>query len=604
MKKGGVRMKRWVWMAMVPGFLGAGVTQWGQEGVIRVQSAEISAKGQLTLLLPGLHVWYRGIKATDGTDVPTLAANAHFGVGYALTPNAALSVTGQFLADYEKDRDKNTRYAYGFGDTRLDLKAAFPLPESPWRLGVGVLAYFPTGQKDDPTAQPDTTTSGLQYPSGFLRSFTGVDFQLGVQGLATYRAKNGWGLHLNIGGFSPTADTLPAMVFGGFALDVSPSIFSPLLEVWTLQYANKDFRTQYGNGPTWASLGFRLGQRQGANLQVSASMPIFSRNQPAQRGILPGFRPDVVADVAAYVLLTPPQKKAPEKPKPAYVAGVVQDDKGLPLGDVNLRLYRGDSLLGQATSTEAGAFEMVADAGVYTLNVEHPDYLPMSKPIVLKPGDTLSLTLSLKPKAKPAPKPKEGTLTLRVVDVEKGTPIENATLTLEGKEPLQGSSASFRLSPGTYKVTISAPGYISTTKTYTVEADKTVEAEVALVRKKLQVRLPKVHFDVGKATIRPESYPILDRAAQLIKRILEDNPSVRIEIQGHTDSQGSFPFNMRLSQARAEAVKEYLVTTHQIPEERLIAKGYGPTKPFADNSTPFGREQNRRVELVVLEPSE
>ncbi len=595
-------MKRWVWV-LVPGMLSAGLTQWSQEGVIRVQSAEISRQGQLGLLLPGVHVWYRGVKAVDGQDVPTIAANARFGLGYAFTPYVSLSVTGQFLADYEKDRNKDTRYAYGFGDTRMDLKVAFPLPESPWRLGVGLFAYFPTGVEDTVTP-PRTTTSGTQYPSGFLRAFTVKDFRLGAQALVTYRAANRWGVHLNVGGYSPTADTLPAVIFAGFAVDYAPAVFSPLLEVWTQQYINEDYRRLYGNGPTWVSLGFRLGQSQGANIQLAASLPMFSRSEPIRRGLLPGFSPDVVADVAAYVLLAPPKKKEPQKPKPAYLAGVVLDEKDLPVEGVDLRLYRGDSLMAQTSSTETGAFEMVADPGVYTLNLEHPQYLPSSKPLVLKPGDTLSLTFRLKPKARPKPKPKRGTLKITVVDVEKGTPVETATIRLEGEEAVEGASASFTLAPGTYRVEISAPGYVTVTKTYEVEADKTLEAEVALVRKKLQVRLPKIHFDVGKATIRPESYPILDRAAQLIKRILKDNPNVRIEIQGHTDSQGSFSFNMRLSQARAEAVKEYFVSVHQIPEDRLIARGYGPTKPIADNTTPFGREQNRRVELVVIAPQE
>lgn len=595
-------MRRVVWMLLLPGLLGAGLSYNAQEGVIRVQSAEISAPGQLTLLLPGIHAWYRGVKATDGSDVPTLAVNGYFGLGYALTRNVAFSVTGQFLADYEKDRSKTTRYSYGLGDTRVDLKMSYPLPGSPWTLGAGVFGVIPTGVKRDVAIAPETTSSGIQFRGGFLRRFTMEDLALGAQVMATFRGASRWGVHLNAGGYSYIADTLPSLVFGGLGVDVSPAVFSPLLEIWTLQYTKKNYRDLYGNGPTWLSLGFRLGQRQGANIQVAGSLPLFSRRAYPKEGLLPGFRPDIGVDVAAYVLIAPPQKKVPEKPKPAYLAGVVLDEQQLPVEGVDVRLYRGDSLIAQATSTDAGAFELVADPGVYTLNLEHADFLPASKPMVLKPGDTLSLTFTLKRKA--PPKPKLGTLKITVVDVEKGTPVENATIQLEGGEEVRGSSASFTLEPGTYTVNISAPGYIQVSKTFEVEADKTVESEVALVRKKLQVRLPKINFDVGKATIRPESYPILDRAAELIKRILADNPNVRIEIQGHTDSQGSFAFNMRLSQARADAVKNYLVTVHQIPENRLFAKGYGPTRPIADNSTPFGREQNRRVELVVIAPGE
>lgn len=597
---GGVMKASIVGCLLLAGTLQAALSHNAQEGVVRVQSAEISGPGQLALLLPGIHAWYRGIKATDGSDVPTLAANGYFGLGYALTQNFAFSVTGQFLADYEKDRSKTTRYSYGLGDTRIDLKFSYPLPESPWTLGAGVFGVIPTGVKRDPAVAPETTSSGIQFQGGYLRRFTMEDLALGGQAMATFRGASRWGVHLNVGGYSYVADTLPSVVFGGLGLDLSPAVFSPLFEIWTLQYTKKSYRDLYGNGPTWITLGFRLGQRQGANIQVAGSVPLFSRRAYPKEGLLPGFRPDVGVDVATYVLIAPPQKKAPEKPRPAYLAGVVLDENELPVEGVDVRLYRGDSLIAQATSTDAGAFDLSADPGVYTLNLEHADFLPASKPLVLKPGDTLSLTFTLKRKAKP--KPKLGTLNISVVDVEKGTPVDQATIQLEGGETVQGPSASFTLEPGSYRVTVSAPGYITVEKVYEIEPDKTVESEVALVRKKLQVRLPKIHFDVGKANIRPESYPILDRAAQLIKRILADNPNVKIEIQGHTDSQGSFAFNMRLSQARAEAVRDYLISVHQIPPDRLIAKGYGPTRPIADNSTPFGREQNRRVELVVLTP--
>ncbi len=594
-------MKR-VWWMLLPGVLAAGISSNAQEGVVRVHSAEISEAGQLALLIPGIHAWYRGVKAPDGQDVPTIAASGYFGLGYALTRNFAFSVTGQFLADYEKDLTKTTRYSYGLGDTRVDLKFSYPLPESPWTLGASVFGIFPTGVKRDAGVAPETTTSGIQFQGGYLRRFTMEDLALGGEVMATFRGASRWGVHLNVGGYSYVADSLPALIFGGVGVDVFPAVFSPLFEVWTLQYVKKSYRDLYGNGPTWLTLGFRLGQRQGANIQIAGSIPLFSRSPAPREGLLPGFRPDVAVDVAAYVLIAPPKKKAPEKPKPAYLAGVVLDEKELPVEGVDVRLYRGDSLIAQATSSDAGAFELVADPGVYTLNLEREGFLSASKPLVLKPGDTLSLTFTLRRKAKP--KPKLGVLKLTVVDVEKGTPVEGATIQVEGQEPVQGASASFTLKPGTYRVNISAPGYITVSKTYEIEADKTVESEVALVRKKLQVRLPKIHFDVGKANIRPESYPILDRAAGLIKRILADNPNVKIEIQGHTDSQGSFSFNMRLSQARAEAVREYLISVHQIPPDRLIARGYGPTRPIADNSTPFGREQNRRVELVVIAPGE
>ena len=75
------------------------------------------------------------------------------------------------------------------------------------------------------------------------------------------------------------------------------------------------------------------------------------------------------------------------------------------------------------------------------------------------------------------------------------------------------------------------------------------------------------------------------------------NDSIKVEVDGHTDNTGSASVNARLSKQRAEAVRQYLIE-HGVPEDRLTAKGYGPSKPIASNKTAEGRAQNRRVELT------
>ena len=104
--------------------------------------------------------------------------------------------------------------------------------------------------------------------------------------------------------------------------------------------------------------------------------------------------------------------------------------------------------------------------------------------------------------------------------------------------------------------------------------------------------LEGVTFETGKAVIKPESEEVLDRVAQS----LIDNPTVTVEVGGHTDNVGSAATNTRLSQARADAVKAYLVGKG-IDADRMTTKGYGPTKPVAPNTTAQGRAANRRVEL-------
>lgn len=107
--------------------------------------------------------------------------------------------------------------------------------------------------------------------------------------------------------------------------------------------------------------------------------------------------------------------------------------------------------------------------------------------------------------------------------------------------------------------------------------------------------LDKVQFDVGKATLLPASFSLLDEVAKVMK----DNPQIAlVQVEGHTDSTGSPDFNRTLSQGRAESVVKYL-TGKGIKSARFEAKGFGPDHPIADNTTDAGREANRRVEFNI-----
>jgi outer membrane protein OmpA-like peptidoglycan-associated protein len=101
-----------------------------------------------------------------------------------------------------------------------------------------------------------------------------------------------------------------------------------------------------------------------------------------------------------------------------------------------------------------------------------------------------------------------------------------------------------------------------------------------------------VNFETGKAVLLPESQGILDQVAQS----LVDNPEVNVEVGGHTDNTGGKETNVTLSQARADAVRDYLIG-NGVDGGRITAKGYGPEEPVADNATAAGRAANRRVEV-------
>ena len=108
-------------------------------------------------------------------------------------------------------------------------------------------------------------------------------------------------------------------------------------------------------------------------------------------------------------------------------------------------------------------------------------------------------------------------------------------------------------------------------------------------------------FDSGKAKIRSEAYPLLDKVAQVLK---ENVPQFDVGIEGHTDNQpikySNWKSNWELSTSRALSVLHYLANKKGIPPNRLSAIGYGEFRPVASNDTAEGRQLNRRVEIVVL----
>lgn len=124
-----------------------------------------------------------------------------------------------------------------------------------------------------------------------------------------------------------------------------------------------------------------------------------------------------------------------------------------------------------------------------------------------------------------------------------------------------------------------------------MEATLTVQMEDA----SQEVYELDIHFETAKATIRPESYGVLDELMAAMQRLGE----TRIELAGHTDSDGSVEANLQLSRDRAAAVRAYLVQKG-IAADRIQTVGYGESKPIADNATEAGKARNRRTEVRMV----
>lgn len=124
----------------------------------------------------------------------------------------------------------------------------------------------------------------------------------------------------------------------------------------------------------------------------------------------------------------------------------------------------------------------------------------------------------------------------------------------------------------------------------------TETARVEVKQDRIDIK-EKIQFAIDKAEILPASDGLLNEVVGALQSHTEIK---RIAIHGHTDSDGEATYNQSLSERRANAVKTWL-TTHGVDGARLESKGFGEAKPIAGNDTPTGKEQNRRVEFLILE---
>jgi len=212
-----------------------------------------------------------------------------------------------------------------------------------------------------------------------------------------------------------------------------------------------------------------------------------------------------------------------------------------------------------------------------------------------------------------APQPADPSvyLTGRISDSETGESVmarieiidfeTDALVTTTASSDIDGNYRVRLPEKKTYIVNIRATGFLSDMKKISVGSDYKkdfIQLDVPLIKVKVgkKVVLNNIFFELGKAVLTKESFEELNKLAG----IMNDNPTMKIEISGHTDNTGSAVINARLSTERARAVMDYLVNKG-IDKSRMTYMGYGSDQPVADNATPEGRARNRRVEFKILE---
>lgn len=231
-------------------------------------------------------------------------------------------------------------------------------------------------------------------------------------------------------------------------------------------------------------------------------------------------------------------------------------------------------------------------SGRYKVTVSASGYLPQTYILNFTPRRTAMIQAGLEPDRIGAH------LIVKTADRQTGSAIPGVSVAVAGVTLAtdEVGEAHFSLPPGSYTIEAVAQGYLPQKETVLVSDGIPLAVTISMLKSDARIRISGIYFPSGSAVIPVSSYPAIDDAV----RVLEGNPNIHIEIQGHTDSQGSAEGNLLLSQRRAEAVRDYLIRVHGIPASRLQARGYGESMPVASNDTEAGRARNRRVELAVL----
>jgi outer membrane protein OmpA-like peptidoglycan-associated protein len=211
--------------------------------------------------------------------------------------------------------------------------------------------------------------------------------------------------------------------------------------------------------------------------------------------------------------------------------------------------------------------------------------------------------------------PRVGSIVGRVRDADTQAAIPNATVKVVDSARKESAGAAdqngaFRFSdvaPGESQVTVDAEGYLALTEKVDVKVRQDNNADLLMKKrpKNANVTVGKgeifikqqIQFAVDSATILPESNGLLNEIADALVK----NPRIkRVEVQGHTDNTGTPDHNKQLSNDRAQAVVSWL-SSHGVAADRMIAAGYGQTKPLVPNVTAGNRAKNRRVQFIIAD---
>jgi outer membrane protein OmpA-like peptidoglycan-associated protein len=282
----------------------------------------------------------------------------------------------------------------------------------------------------------------------------------------------------------------------------------------------------------------------------------------------------------------------PKVPGTGSIAGTVTDLDGNPVSGADVA-FTGTSVA-PVTSGADGKFAATGlPVGMVTVSVSKDGFVTKDETPTIAKKKVANLAVKLE--KKPVPK---ATLAGKVSDTE-GKAVAGATVKAEGSTATTDVSGSYTMdvvvaqTGGTYNVDVTAPGYKDKSGTVALTPGQPAARDFTLVSVNLKMKLV-INFKTGSAAILGQSGDISKAAG-----ILKDNPNVKVEIAGYTDSRGSSKKNLKLSQGRADSVRDALIAAG-VSAGQITTKGYGAGDPVASNKTKAGRAMNRRIELHVL----
>lgn len=278
-------------------------------------------------------------------------------------------------------------------------------------------------------------------------------------------------------------------------------------------------------------------------------------------------------------------------------AQLVDKDSKQPISKAYITASGLDSAL--STDTEGRFRVSKMQEGTQSIRVEAPGYTSQEFPVEIKPDQIVDQKFLLTKAA-----PETGTCA-GVVKNSEGTPLtavftsDTGTVKPFGTDPLTGEY-QVTLPAGKHTFKVQAENYLPQLIDCDVTAGQKFDKGITLEKPKEavvvddKIILPDaIYFEFGSSKIKEDSFPILDQ----VSNILVTNAGFeKLRVEGHTDNVGSDEFNAKLSQKRAQSVKAYLIQKGVAPK-KIVAAGFGKSKPIATNTTEEGRAENRRVEF-------